>query len=325
MANRNSVTLTFAGDASSLEAASQRAGKAVEDAGQKMAGASRAMQDSGAGFDRAQEGFDTLDTRAMGFRDTVTGVQDSVAGFGRVLKGDFSADALVTAGMGVGDLASGFANFLVPQLKNAVIWLGNTRIGTLAVAGAQRLWNLAMTANPIGLVIAGIVLLVGAFILLWNKSEGFRNFWKGLWEGIKSIAGGVVDWFKGIPELFRSAFSGLFDILVWPYKTAFNFIADAWNNTVGKLSWTVPSWVPFVGGNTISAPKLPKFHNGGVVPGLPGSEMIAVLQAGERITPAGGGGGTSLVFKSDGRRASDLLLQLVAEALRGSGLRVVAG
>jgi hypothetical protein len=35
--------------------------------------------------------------------------------------------------------------------------------------------NGALSANPIGLVVAGVVLLIGALVLLWNKSETFRK------------------------------------------------------------------------------------------------------------------------------------------------------
>lgn len=65
-----------------------------------------------------------------------------------------------------------------------------------AVTAAQWLMNAAMSANPIGLVVAAIAALVAAFVVLWNKSEGFRNFWIGLWEGIKNAVGVVVDWIK---------------------------------------------------------------------------------------------------------------------------------
>jgi hypothetical protein len=35
--------------------------------------------------------------------------------------------------------------------------------------------NGALNANPIGLVVAGVVLLIGAMVILWNKSETFRK------------------------------------------------------------------------------------------------------------------------------------------------------
>lgn len=47
--------------------------------------------------------------------------------------------------------------------------------------------NTAFLASPITWVIVGIVALVAAFVLLWNKSEAFRNFWMGLFGQIKSV------------------------------------------------------------------------------------------------------------------------------------------
>ena len=65
-------------------------------------------------------------------------------------------------------------------------------IMTTIGVGAKALWGI-LSANPIGAVITIIGLLVGAFVTLWNKSEAFRNFWKGLWENIKEITSVVVD------------------------------------------------------------------------------------------------------------------------------------
>ena len=52
---------------------------------------------------------------------------------------------------------------------------------------------IGLIASPIGIVVAAIGALVAAFVILWNKSEAFRNFWKGLWDNVKKIAKTVVD------------------------------------------------------------------------------------------------------------------------------------
>lgn len=107
----------------------------------------------------------------------------------------------------------------IPALQNGFEWLKDniplvaTIVGTLTAAwltfgGAQKIvdgWNKAcaisqaalnavMNANPIGLIVMAIGALVAAFIVLWNKCEGFRNFWIGLWEGIKTGFNAAVDW-----------------------------------------------------------------------------------------------------------------------------------
>lgn len=61
---------------------------------------------------------------------------------------------------------------------------------------AQWLLNAAMSANPIGIIVAAIAALVAAFIYLWNTSEDFRNFWLGLWENIKEIVNLAIEAIK---------------------------------------------------------------------------------------------------------------------------------
>ena len=46
---------------------------------------------------------------------------------------------------------------------------------TAMMTGQQIALNTAMTVNPIGLVVAAAVLLIGALVILWNKSESFRK------------------------------------------------------------------------------------------------------------------------------------------------------
>jgi len=46
---------------------------------------------------------------------------------------------------------------------------------TALMTGQQIALNTAMKLNPIGLVVSAVVLLIGAFVLLWNKCEPFRK------------------------------------------------------------------------------------------------------------------------------------------------------
>ena len=47
-----------------------------------------------------------------------------------------------------------------------------------------------------------------------------------------------------------------------PFKSAFNAVSGFWNNTIGKLKFDVPSWVPGIGGKGFSMPKLPTLYTG---------------------------------------------------------------
>lgn len=48
--------------------------------------------------------------------------------------------------------------------------------------------NVVLAANPIGLVVAAIVLLIGVFVILWNKCEWFREGWKAFFRIITDWA-----------------------------------------------------------------------------------------------------------------------------------------
>jgi hypothetical protein len=66
-------------------------------------------------------------------------------------------------------------------------------------------------------------------------------------------------------------------------------------------------------------PGLQKFHDGGVVPGAPGSEMLAVLQAGETVTPAGQSGSVVLEVRSSGNPLDDLIAEIVTRVVKARG------
>lgn len=84
---------------------------------------------------------------------------------------------------------------------------------------AFTLLNAAFGLSPIGLIIAGVVALVAGFVLLWKKCEGFRNFWIGLWNGIKKVFSVVVDFIK-------DNWKSLLLMLVNPFAGAFKLLYD---------------------------------------------------------------------------------------------------
>ena len=110
---------------------------------------------------------------------------------------------------------------------------------TLAWTAAQWLLNAAMTANPIGIVIAVIVALGAALVLAYKKSETFRNVVTTVWNAIKAAIGVVVSWVTAtvVPAL-SSAWSAIWSAL----KTVASSISSAWNSVWSTLK-TVGSWV----------------------------------------------------------------------------------
>lgn len=99
-------------------------------------------------------------------------------------------------------------------LRNVVITVGALaaiygilNFQTLAATAAQWLLNLALTANPIGIVVVAVGALVAWLTYLWNTSEKVRGTLVGLWEGAKQV-------FMNIANAAKQYLGGVADLLV---------------------------------------------------------------------------------------------------------------
>lgn len=119
-----------------------------------------------------------------------------------------------------------------------------------AVAAGQAILNAVMAANPIGLVVAAIAGLVAAFVVLWNKSEAFREFWINLWEiiknaaiaaweWIKEAASNVWEWIKGVWESASEFFSNLWTSISEGASAAWEWIKGIWGTVSTWFSETI--------------------------------------------------------------------------------------
>lgn len=118
---------------------------------------------------------------------------------------------------GVIGIGVAFAAWKVASIITAVTTaLAGMSAAEVVAAAKTWLLNAAMAANPIGLVVAAIAGLVTAFVVLWKKSEKFREFWKGLWEGIKKVVQPVIDF---IVNLFSNAWERI--KAIWSVVSAF--------------------------------------------------------------------------------------------------------
>jgi hypothetical protein len=134
---------------------------------------------------------------------------------------------------------------------------------TTAFTAVQAAFNAVMALNPIFLMVAAIVAVGAALVVLQMKFNIFGKALEAvgavasaLWNGMKAGFAGVV-----------TAVSGYVNGLVAVYKGLFNGIASVWNNTVGKLSFKIPGWVPVIGGSGFDVPNIPMLADGGIVNG----------------------------------------------------------
>lgn len=86
--------------------------------------------------------------------------------------------------------------------------LGGMTAAEAAATGATWSLNTALRANPIGLVVTAVALLVGAFVLAYKKVDWFRNSVNWLWKNaLKPLAGflmgGLRVALKGAGVVFR--------------------------------------------------------------------------------------------------------------------------
>lgn len=162
---------------------------------------------------------------------------------------------------------------------------------------------LTILTGPIGLAIAAIVGLIAIGILVWKN-----------WDKI-------IAFFSGIPATLKSVFGTLADIMMAPFRTAAKAIGDIVNwiiNQINKVSVSVPSWVPGIGGRSFgfNIPKItmPSFEYGGIVPGPIGQPVTVEAHGGERFAGRGGFGTTVNVYVQGSviseRELSDKLREL---------------
>lgn len=147
---------------------------------------------------------------------------------------------------------------VVSMIQGVVSAIKAWTVATEGMTVAQKLLNLAMKANPIGIVITLITALVAAFITLWNTSDEFRAFWinlwnkikettsktvkaikewfSNLWSDIKKIWGQTVDWFKNIGSKIASGFQKALNSTKEFFSNAWKSIKNAWSSAVSWFS-----------------------------------------------------------------------------------------
>lgn len=219
----------------------------IEDGGRTYEKVSKMMKKYGLepvsqkDLDRANEFNDAIDTIKLLFTQAIQIVGTKIAGYlvpmmnklvKRVAKfaeflGGLSGETLskIMAVLGAIALISPALTLVgkTMQVVGKVMQNMTTIVGGLSKAMAF------LAANPIVLVIAGITALVAAFVILWKKSEAFRNFWINLWNGIKTTA--VNAW-----NTITGAITGAWDKIKAKFSGWAAFWAGLWNQVKAKFT-----------------------------------------------------------------------------------------
>lgn len=127
------------------------------------------------------------------------------------------------AAMGIGSLIKTVKAMNVQQaiLKTRIVAVAAAQkmvtIATTAWTAIQKVLNLVLTANPIGLIITAIGALVAALIAAYKNCEGFRKIVDKVWEAIKPLANAIMNGlakaFEWLVEKCKEAWEWLKNIL----------------------------------------------------------------------------------------------------------------
>lgn len=248
---------------------------------------------------------------------------------------------------------------LVAILGGAATVIYAIVLATKAWTAVQIALNIAMSLNPLGLIIIAIVAVIAVIVILWMKSAAFRNFFINAWRAIWGFLKGIGAWFAGpFKQFFVNAWNGAIlalrkmnTFIINTFNSVVNFVKSLpgriaagargmWNGIVAAFKAAVNTlirlWNNFsltLGGGTVLGVSIPSITLG--TPDLPyldtgGSVLrtgLAVVHRGEEVTPAAvvsrrggeGGGRTVLEFVPSGRRLEDLLLELIRDLVRVRG------
>ena len=178
-------------------------------------------------------------------------------------------------------------------------------------AAIEFLWNNVI--KPVfGFIIAyfkfGWGLIFGIFSAVWDGIKGaisgivdvFKFVWDTVYGVVSGAIGAIGDVIGGIIDVVDGVADGIWNA----FKGAFNFVADLWNNTIGKLSFRIPGWVPGIGGKGFDVPDIPKFNTS---PSIARGAGASATQFNQMFALANGGivypraGGVPAIIAEAGR------------------------
>jgi hypothetical protein len=149
-------------------------------------------------------------------------------------------------------------------MKIAIIAVGGLAAAVIAL-------NIAMSLNPVSLIVIGIGLLIAALAAAYVKFDGFKKV-------VDTVFGAIKFWINNVSI-------PLFKTLMDTVKTVFNGIASLWNNTIGKIQIKIPDIKGLPGrGQTFGIPKIPMLAEGGIIAN--GAQLAVIGEAGpEAVIP----------------------------------------
>lgn len=180
-----------------------KVGSSARSMGDKVEAAGRSAEKGASGMDVTAESADEMASKG-------SQAAGAMAGLGDLIGGPFGA-AMQTGGIGLQAMADS-GDLLNAALDNSVVTTLRAKAATVAktvadkasavatrvMTVAQKALNLAQRASPIGLIITGVLLLVGAVTLAYKRSDTFRRIVDKAMAVAKAGVAKVVDAFRAL-------------------------------------------------------------------------------------------------------------------------------
>ena len=240
------------------------------------------------GFDSAVDACKTL----MDTLNQIIPVVGVAAGAFASLKAGMAIQHLVqgfqNAQVAISLLTMGLNNTTLAQAAlNGTMTVGETIVALLtgkmtlaqlaqaAMTKGQLALNTALSANPIGAVIAVVGALTAAVVVLWNTNDDFRNAIISAWGKITETISGAVSAIKTfftvtIPDAAKTAVKWFQSIPEQMREVGRNLLTGLWNGISDKVAWLkqqvsgivdrIKSW--FTGKNGFDEHSPSKWSNG---------------------------------------------------------------
>lgn len=176
------------------------------------------MEESGGVAERLGE---VIGSALTGVVDLITWIVDN-----------YETVLAVIVGIGAGMLAWNVVTTIQSVIGAIKAW----KVATEGMAASQKILNLVMAANPVGIIITVIAALVAAIITLWNTNDKFR-------EALSGFFNDVGQWFSDlwntISEWFTNTINSITTWLSNLGSSVTGWFSNLWGSISGWLSTTL--------------------------------------------------------------------------------------
>lgn len=263
-----------------FEGAAESAAQAVEGSfGNRVKSAFRDLTVSIASLAENEQGkqlLDSIATTAENLVPKIVTVAQKAIEFGNVIKNNWGPISTVLASATAGLVAFKVGMMAMSVVSTVVGFIKAYRTAVVAGTAAQWAMNVAMSANPIGLVVAGIAALIAIGVALWMNWDTVKTKAGELWTTIKEKFSGIKD---GVSNAVQP-------IIGW-----FTSLKDKWDAFKSSLSnFKLPGWVSkitdMMGGGVVG--KVKDWVQGSFAVGTNNvpHDMVAQIHKDEMIIPA---------------------------------------